>query len=222
MINEQHFYVLGSGWISTEGYGLYGSKPQFSNEGTDFQYPPLEEYIPELPSRYGRFDRYTKVCFSAAVLALKDAGRLQREGKKNVGIIVGSYLGVHDNDLAYFETTQEAGGEFTSPNLFSYTLPNVALGEIAVYFGFVGPTFCVGNDPGNPGMELMPAALSLLASKQCTSILVGWAEVSKDLPGGDRYPKGASFSLISLDKSSQVKTECVYGPDFRFSDLIEV
>lgn len=222
MIKEQKLYVLGSGWISVAGYGLFGSKPQFCNEDQDFQYPPLEEYIAELPSRFGRFDLYTKLCFSTAVLALKDAGQLQREGKKNIGIIVGSYSGVYDNDRTYFETTQEAKGEFASPNLFSYTLPNVALGEIAVYFGFTGPTFCVGNDPVQPGLELMPAALSLLEAKQCSSILVGWAEVAKNLPGSGNLPKGAAFSLLTLDKTSQVKAERSYNSNFRFLDLFGV
>lgn len=222
MIKEQKLYVLGSGWISAAGYGLFGSKPQYLDEPADFQYPPLEEYIQDLPSRFGRFDLYTKVCFATAVLALKDAGLLERDGKKNIGIVVGSYSGVFDNDLTYYETTQEAKGEFASPNLFSYTLPNVALGEIAVYFGFVGPTFCVGNDPANPGLELMPAAYSLLASKQCSSILVGWAEVAKNLNTNCELPKGAAFALLTMDKNKQAKAECLYGSNFRFSDLFEV
>jgi 3-oxoacyl-(acyl-carrier-protein) synthase len=222
MTKAQKLYVLGSGWISTTGYGFYGSKPQFTNERTEFKCPPLEEYIDELPSRFGRFDQYTKLCFSAAVLALKDAGRLQRDGKKNVGIIVGSYSGVYDNDLNYYQTTQEAQGEFSSPNLFSYTLPNVALGEIAVYFGFVGPTFCVGNDPANPGLELIPAVLSLLAAEQVDCILAGWAEVAQNLQDGTPLPKGAAFSLLTLDQTDQVKAECLVGSDFQFTDLFEV
>jgi hypothetical protein len=87
MIEQRKFYTLGSGWISATGYGLYNSKPQFSSEA-DFKYPELEQYIDELPSRFGRFDVYSKVCFGAAVLALKDADLLQRERQKNIGIIV--------------------------------------------------------------------------------------------------------------------------------------
>jgi 3-oxoacyl-(acyl-carrier-protein) synthase len=221
MTNDQKFYNLGSGWISALGYGSFDSRPQFSNQDVNFRYPELQEYIHELPSRFGRFDVYTKVCFSAAVLALKDADLLQREGKKNIGVIVGSSSGVYDNDLAYFESTREAKGEFTSPNLFSYTLPNVALGEIAVFFKFIGPTFCVGNDPVSPGLDVIPVALSLLESKQCTSVLVGWVEVAKNISNYQNSPKGAAFALLALDKTSKMKVEFSNNQKICFSELFK-
>jgi hypothetical protein len=222
MTNQRKFYTLGSGWISALGYGSFGSKPQFSNEDAPFKYPELREYIHDLPSRYGRFDVYTKVCFGAAVLALTDAGPLPKEGKRNIGIIVGSSTGVYDNDLAYFESTLEAQGAFTSPNLFSYTLPNVALGEIAVFFNFIGPSFCVGNDPKNPGLDVMPAALSLLESKQCTCILAGWVEVAKNINNNEKFAKGAAFAVLTLAKTGKTKAEFSFNQHFCFSELFGV
>lgn len=221
MTKEQKIYNLGSGWISTLGYGSFGSKPQFSNEATDLKYPELLEYIAELPSRFGRFDLYTKVCFGAAVLALKDANLLQREGRKNIGIVVGSSSAVYDNDLAFYESTREAKGAFASPNLFSYTLPNVALGEIAVFFKFIGPTFCVGNDPANPGSDLMPTALSLLKAEQCNSVLVGWVEVAKNIKRHDQFPKGAAFAVLSLEKAREARTGYSFNQEIRFLELFE-
>jgi 3-oxoacyl-(acyl-carrier-protein) synthase len=221
MTKQRSFYILGSGWLSALGYGTFGSKPLFSNEGLDFKYPDLEEYIHDLPARFGRFDAYTKVSFAAAVMALKDAGFLQKERKKNTGIIVGSSYGVYDNDMAYFESTREAQGEFTSPNLFSYTLPNVALGEIAVFFKFIGPTFCVGNDPDNPGLDVMPAALSLLESGQCDNILAGWVEVARNIQGNKEFPKGAMFAVLTLDKTAETKAGFSFNQSFRFSELVE-
>ncbi len=221
MSKDQKFYCLGSGWISALGNGTYGSNLQFSNEDGDFVYPELQEYIQELPPRFGRFDEYTKVSFATAVLALKDAGLLQREGKKNVGIIIGSSSSVYDDDMAYFESTREAKGSFTSPNLFSYTLPNVALGEIAVYFGFIGPTFCVGNDPVNPGSEVMPAALSLLASEQCEMLLVGWVETSHKIGNHAIFSKGAAFAVLTLTKTSEIKGEFSFNQNFRFIELFK-
>lgn len=219
MTKERKFYNLGSGWISAIGYGSFASKPQFSNEDVHFKYPELQEYIHDLPSRFGRFDVYTKVCFGAAVLALNDAGLLQREGRKNIGIVVGSSSGVYDNDLAYLESTGEANGAFTSPNLFSYTLPNVALGEISVFFSFIGPTFCVGNDHTNLGLDVIPSALSLLESKQCTSILVGWVEVAKNIRNNESFSKGAAFAVLSLDKTNKTKAEFSFDQKLSFSEL---
>lgn len=216
MIKEQKFYCLGSGWISALGYGLFGSNPQFSKENMHFKYPELQEYIEELPSRFGRFDLYSKVCFGTAILALKDAKMLSRAGKKNIGIVVGSHSGVYDNDISYFESTQEAKGAFASPNLFSYTLPNVALGEIAVFFNFIGPTLCVGNNPANPGLDVISAALSLLEAKQCESILVGWVEVAQNMKGNENLPKGAAFAVLTLNETSETKVKLSFNQDFRF------
>jgi 3-oxoacyl-(acyl-carrier-protein) synthase len=221
MISQEKIYLLGSGWLSSHGYGFFGSKPLFSSSDGPFQYPKLQDYIRELPGRYGRFDIYTQVCFSAAVLALKDADLLQREGKKNIGIIVGSSSGVYDDDLAFFESTREAGGEFASPNLFSYTLSNVALGEIAVFFNFIGPTFCVGNDPDHPGLSVIPAALSLLASKQWDCILVGWVEASQHAQSDKLFARGAAFAVLSSVKTGKLKSEISLSPSFQFSDLFE-
>jgi hypothetical protein len=221
MTNQKKFYILGRGWLSAAGYGMGNSKPTFSNTELGFQYPELADFIPELPARFGRFDVYTKVCFSTAVLALKNAGLLSREGKKNIGIIVGSTNGVYDDDVAFLESTREAKGEFSSPNLFSYTLPNVALGEIAVFFNFIGPTFCVGNDPADPGSFAMTAALSLLESKQCDRILAGWVEVAQNIKSHENYPKGAAFTVLAFDKANKFQAEFSAGPNFRFSKLFE-
>lgn len=203
MNHAKKLYMLGSGWLSSLGYGRSDSIPRFTHEDADLQYPELLEYIPELPPRHGRFDTYTKVCFSAAVLALYDADLLRRDERKNIGIVVGSSSGVYDNDLIYYESTQAANGAFTSPNLFSYTLPNVALGEIAVYAQFIGPSFCVGNDPAHPGLEAVTVARTLLESGQCESVLAGWVEVARRIPDHRRFPKGAAFAVLTGDRSGQ-------------------
>lgn len=222
MIKDKTYYLLGGGWSSAMGYGVLGSKPQFPCDNWDFKYPDLQEIINELPSRFGRFDIYTKVCFSTAALALSDAGLLQREGKKNIGIVVGSTSGVYDNDLSFYESTFESNGSFSSPNLFSYTLPNVALGEIAVFFNFVGPTFCVGNDPMNPGLEGMPAALSLLEAGYCSYILVGWVEVARKTTNAQTLPKGAAFVVISNNANNTAKASFSFKDGMRFEELFEV
>ena len=224
MIGQEKFYLLGSGWISAFGNGFCGSRPQFSNSDVRFQYPELEKYIPELPGRFGRFDVYTKVCFAAAVLALKDADMLEGirgKEKKSIGIILGSSSGVYDDDLAFFESARESKGEFSSPNLFSYTLPNVALGEITVFFKFSGPTFCVGNDHERPGITGIPAALSLLVSKQCERVLVGWVEASQNISHHEKFPKGAAFAVLSMEMTGKSKGVFSFNQEFNFSELFE-
>ena len=213
MNHAKKLYMLGSGWLSSLGYGRSDSIPRFTRDDADLQYPDMLEYIPELPPRHGRFDTYTNACFSAAVLALYDANLLRGDGRRNIGIVVGSSFGVHDNDLIYYESTQAADGAFTSPNLFSYTLPNVALGEIAVYARFIGPSFCVGNDPAHPGLEAVGAARTLLASGQCESVLAGWVEVARRIPDQRRFPKGAALAVLTGDRQGGSRKELLYERD---------
>lgn len=163
--------------------------------------PDLGDYLQELPARFGRFDMYTKTCFSAAVLALSGAGMLGRKGNESTGIAAGSRTGVFDNDRSFFETTLDENGSFASPNLFSYTLPNVALGEIAVYFQFKGPSFCVGNDPENPGLEALNTSICLLEAGLCRNVLTGWSEISM----------GAAFAVLSLENNGPSKKELLTG-----------
>lgn len=165
----------------------------------DLQLPDLSEYLSELPKRYGRFDLYTKVTFATAVVTLHSAGILADGIRKNIGIVIGSSSSVHDNDVAYYETTLENNGAFTGPNLFSYTLPIVALGEIAVFYKFIGPTLCVGNDFDNPGKTAFECAESLLNAGQCDAVLTGWVEVSQKLKTSAEQLRGAKLTLITLE-----------------------
>ncbi len=213
---KRKFYLIGAGWVSTSGYGTFGLKPSFDKKEGGLKFPLLENLLSELPARYGRFDTYTKACFSAAVLVLRDAGFTERGYKKNVGIVVGSNTGVYENDINFCKTTIENNGLFSSPNLFSYTLPNVALGEIAVYFGFTGPSFCVGNNAENTGMEVLICSLSLLKSSQCNNILAGWVETIDK----DNLPFGAAFVFLSNEKLPNTKREFYEDEITNFNDLL--
>ncbi|MEJ5285291.1 MAG: beta-ketoacyl synthase N-terminal-like domain-containing protein [Brevinematales bacterium] len=219
MKNIKKLFLLGSGWISTQGYGFSNSCPLFSDQNNEFElkFPPLEEMLEELPTRYGRFDIFTKIVFSTACLSLKDANFLSKDKKRNVGIVVGTSYGTTENDILFFKTTIEKNGLFTSPNLFSYTLPNISIGELAVYFSFTGPTFCVGNQSDNPGIEALMASFSILNENLCDIVLVGCVESNKNL---SFY--GGMFSLISTEKNKNIKKEFSVNETKNFLDLFGV
>jgi 3-oxoacyl-(acyl-carrier-protein) synthase len=210
MKNERTFFIQGFGWVSTAGVGTSGSKPVFPANTGPFQFPDLKTIISELPGRIGRFDNYNKSCFTAAALALKDSGMLVRGAKENIGIIIGTRAGSADGDEQFYETTRDGDGAFSSPNIFSYTLPNVALGEIAVFFKLNGPTFCTGNDPDKPGGEALTSALSLLSAGYCNTALIGWVESAKNGESMKNFPKGAFIAVVSTEKNDQTKTQFKY------------
>lgn len=211
MISKEKIYVQGCGWISTEGCGQYGSKPVFTLVPGPYRYPDLGAVIAGIPSRYGRFDDYTRLCFGASALALHDAGMEARVEKENIGIVIGTRAGSADGDDLFFESTRESEGEFSSPNTFSYTLPNVALGEVAVFFKLNGPTFCTGNDPDAPGRESVNAVLSMILAGVCQTALVGWVETAKNDKKIAPFPKGAFLAVLSSGKNGKTKAEFAAG-----------
>jgi len=62
------------------------------------------------------------------------------------GIVTGTARGCLETDIAYLDTVARRQA---SPLLFSYTLPNIAPSEAAVFFRLEGPVYSVFdvNDP---------------------------------------------------------------------------
>jgi 3-oxoacyl-(acyl-carrier-protein) synthase len=144
---------------------------------------PKGKEIFERPlSRYGRFDRYTKMGSAAVALALRDAGLDRATHKRNVGIVSSSVFECSETDDAYHATTLDGGGALASPNLFSYTLPGIVHGECAVHFLLAGPTIAVGepppaaSQPFRPGLPALLTAARLMEAGKAEIMLAGWIE----------------------------------------------
>jgi 3-oxoacyl-(acyl-carrier-protein) synthase len=157
-----------------------------------FQLPPLNTVLVKRSSRFGRFDKYTRLGCAAAGLALHDAA-LVASGRR-VGFIVAGQYGSFVTDLAFYETTA-GNGQFASPNLFSYTLPNIMIGESALQFGLTGPTYCLDSDQGR-GLAALSEGAWLLERDEADAILVGWLEV----PPAGRCANGEGAMTLVLEK----------------------
>lgn len=191
-----------------------------------FLLPPLSTVLARKSSRFGRFDQYTRLGCAAAGLALHDAG-LVAAGQRRIGFILAGQYGSFVTDLAFYETT--AGhGQFASPNLFSYTLPNIMIGECALQFGLTGPTYCLDTDRGR-GIGALSEAAWLLAEEEVDALLVGWLEVpppqlAKEDEGAivlvlEKKTAGKAFQLeLTMDRSQ--------GPSFcdgsAVNDIVDV
>jgi hypothetical protein len=207
--------LAGGAWITAGGRGLLsdGSKPLLAPgepllpRGKDLFDPPL--------TRYGRFDRYTKLGCAAVALALRDAGLAQTGRKRSIGIVSASRTECLETDLAYYRTTFENGGAFASSNLFSYTQPGIVLGECAVHFGLTGPTLCVGQSlTGSAlGASALDTACRFLAAGQAETMLAGWIEAPPlapgDCPESERlaFPTGAIFVVLRPETDSTEPTK---------------
>lgn len=170
-------WITGGGWVSADGWGLMneGTVPIFS-QGVPLL-PPARDLFTKPHQRYGRFDTYTKLGCAAVALTLKDANIKDNERSEPIGLVVSTVYEVMETDIAYYETTLQEGGLLSSPNLFSYTLPVSVLGECAVLFKLIGPTFCVGGDDSEgAGISALKSAASIIHSGKTARMIVGWIE----------------------------------------------
>lgn len=188
-------WITGGAWVSAGGYGRLGEgrKPVFAPGPAVI--PPAKEVFTRPHSRYGRFDRFTTLGCAAVALTLKDAG-FEEGFTEPAGMVVSTTYDVLETDIAYYRTTLEEGGTLSSPNLFSYTLPVIVLGECAVLFRLTGPTFCVGEQGGVGSFALTNAA-SMLAAGKASRMLAGWIDSPPpDMPEDDHKTSGSMFVLL--------------------------
>jgi 3-oxoacyl-[acyl-carrier-protein] synthase II len=141
-------------------------------------------------SRFGRYDHYTRMGCAAVFLALRDAGRDAPVRPGNTGFLLAGQYGSFETDLAYYRTTLDGG--LASPNLFSYTLPNIVIGECALQFGLLGPTYCLDAEGGRAAAALGEASY-YLETRSAEAMLVGWLEA---LPA--QAPAGEEGAMILL------------------------
>lgn len=184
-------WVTGGAWISAGGYGLMSEGAGVELASGPAVMPPAKDVFSSPHSRYGRFDDYTKLGCAAVSLTLKDAAP---EGAEGMGMIVSTLHDVLATDMDYYRTTLEEGGALASPNLFSYTLPVIVLGECAVLFGLTGPTFCVGEEDGL-GMTALENAAGMIRSGKAAGMLAGWID-APPAGYGDGGNVGAIFVML--------------------------
>jgi hypothetical protein len=167
--------IIGGSYITVGGYGgLSNRKRPLLKKGEPLL-PPAKELFRTPLRRYGRFDAYTRLGCAAVALALKDADIDRTEEKQTVGILLSTRYECMETDLAFYETTLEDGGKLSSPNLFSYTLPGIVMGECAAYFKLSGPTFTVTESDGR-GICALKVALDLIESGTTETMIAGWLD----------------------------------------------
>ena len=201
-------HVIGGGFVTAAGYGARsGQQPPVLVTGI----PPIpkgKEIFSTPLTRYGRFDRYTKLGCAGIALAVRDAGLDTAQEKRAVGIVVSTAYESYSSDLAFYQTTLEANGAFASPNLFSYTLPGIVLGEMAIHFKMTGPTIITGEaDDGGPGLTALRTAAEILQTGLCHTVVAGWLDSPPELLSKKESLFGSVFCVLTR-QAEQARTTC--------------
>ena len=203
-------WLTGGGWITAAGHGQLRGPAAPACPAGEVKLPPPREIFSERLPRWGRYDDYTRCGLIGLALALRDAGLEAGGERRPIGLVTASALDCFATDVAYYQTTLEQGGGLASPNLFSYTLPGIMLGEAAILFQLGGPTLCVG-EAGGCGMAALACALDLMHDGAAPIMVAGWVDCIGDAPfrlelGADQ-PQGAAFVVLATEPKRPVESD---------------
>lgn len=211
--------ITGIGWITADGMGCAKDHESFAiGDG------PLPEITPKsifngLYPPFRRMDEYSKLGLATIAFALKDACLDGWTEKRNIGIIASTESGCLNTDIDYFDRVMPENGVGASPALFSYTLPNVFLGEAAIRFGLTGTTFII-NEKTPLGLASLELALDSITRGEADKMLcgvcnhycpTGFEKICK-VPAGALFlameavpVKGSSYGKVGLNAQGGVE-----------------
>lgn len=138
--------------------------------------------------RFHKMDAMGKLLFAATELLLEECPLTEDESKRAVLLFNASSSVLSDRrHLASFSGSDNF---FPSPSVFLYTLPNVAVGEIAIRHGIKGETSLMILDGRNDA--LMDAVVdATFRASDVENVITGWI----DCPAEDDYI--ADLKLLS-------------------------
>lgn len=111
---------------------------QFAGEVKDFD--ASSKFDAKLIRRY---DRFTQFAMWASVDAVTDAHlNFELEDKNRIGVIIGSGMGGIETWEKQHEIYLTKGPNRVSPLLIPMMIPDIASGNISIYYGLRGPNYC--------------------------------------------------------------------------------
>ena len=111
---------------------------QFGGEIKDFD--PTKKFDPKAIRRW---DRFTQFAMWAAVDAVNDSKlSFDNENNNRIGVIVGSGMGGIETWEKQHEIYMTKGPNRVSPLLIPMMIPDIAAGNISIYYQLRGPNYC--------------------------------------------------------------------------------
>jgi len=158
--------------------------------------PWIGELLGTVPGRWGRMTPLSRLLLVRTAECLRQQGAAPvgrfLEQKMSVGLIGATSRGCLATDLQFIATMQRGAG-MASPALFGYTLPNIALAEVANHFGLTGPVYALFTVEKCLACASREAR-SLLAADDSLAFMIGCAF---DQIPDPQFPDGTNDTLIA-------------------------
>jgi 3-oxoacyl-[acyl-carrier-protein] synthase II len=184
----------------------------------------LEHFIKKRALR--RVDHFAKMAALASVLALEDAGMLQKD-RQNLAVVVASGYGATRTTFSFLDSVIDGGDTCASPTLFSNSVHNAAAAHISILLQAKGPNVTVSQFEMSVPSALLTAC-RLLQEKHADALIFGgvdeycnvlgysWRRFFGPDAGGGMRPvdfekqtaiagEGAAFLLLTPDDGHKPK-----------------
>lgn len=101
----------------------------------------IEDYIEKKEAR--KMDRFTHYALAASIMAMKDSGlELNEENSLRTGVWIGSGIGGMETIENQMDVMNDRGVRRISPFLIPMIIPDMASGQVSIYFGAKGINSC--------------------------------------------------------------------------------
>ncbi len=162
-------------WFCAEHCGLYlpGGKSWEKRSPVISGSAEIPEVIGRAVKYYARMTTETRYCLCAASVAMKEMG--WDGGEREIGLLSAGSDGCAKANEEYFRDYVANGRTLGRGNLFIYTLPTSALGEVAIALSLRGPSACVYEN-GRPLGAMVRHAQEIIADREADKMLVLWSD----------------------------------------------
>lgn len=134
----------------------------------------VEEYIDKRELR--RLDRFTQLALIAGQLALQDSGlELEKEDRTRIGTLIGTGIGGMDTFVDQTKVLLERGPSRVSPFFIPMMIANMASGQLAMKYGFMGPSSTVVT-ACSTGSDSIGSAMRTIQLDEADIMLAGGTE----------------------------------------------
>ena len=199
--------IRAASWFCAEHCGVYSSAG-----GSWEQRSPAFSATAEIPALVGRPVKYyarmtaeTRCCLFAASLAIKHAG--WETNSIEVGLLSAGSEGCVQANAEYFQDYVDNGRTLGRGNLFIYTLPTSALGEVAIGLSLTGPSMFIRSSD-DPLASLVRIGGRMVSDGEAGGMLGLWSDseaaVCVVIEAGDEGGDGFALPVMGEVKPLQL------------------
>ncbi len=134
----------------------------------------VEDYLDKREVR--RLDRFTQLAMIAGGMAIQDSGlEVEREDRTRIGTLVGTGIGGMEIWSEQSKVMHEKGAHRLSPLFIPMMIANMATGQLAMKYGFMGPASTVVTACAT-GSDAIGSAMRMIQLDEADVVVAGGTE----------------------------------------------